>query len=131
MQLTTQTTDDGRVLVLSGRGELDISTLELLRTELVDAIATDAETVVVDLTEVGYIDSSGLGVLVGAHRRMASENRAFVLRVSSPEMIKLLKITGLEHLFALEMPYEGPGEGSAKGQDTGSGDDAPAPSPEL
>ena len=55
-----------------------------------------------------YIDSSGLGVLVGAHKRLKSQGRSLVLRVSDPEMIKLLAITGLDQLFAIETPYEAP-----------------------
>ena len=40
---------------------------------------------------------------------MTSQNRALVLRVTSPDIIKLFEITGLAHLFAVEMPYDADG----------------------
>jgi len=106
MDLKVDSTNDGQVLTLVGRGEIDYATLDVLETELDKATGSDAETVVVDMRQVTYIDSAGLGVLVKAHRRMTSENRALVLRVTSPDIIKLFDITGLAHLFAVEMPYD-------------------------
>jgi anti-sigma B factor antagonist len=110
MQLVIDTTEDAQTLTLAGRGEIDFATLDTLTSELVKAANSDVETVVVDLQQVTYIDSSGLGVLVGAHKRLKAQGRALVLRVADAEMIKLLKLTGLDQLFALEMPY---GEGGS------------------
>ena len=109
MDLKVDSTSDGQVLTLVGRGEIDYATLDVLEGELDKATASDAETVVVDMRDVTYIDSAGLGVLVKAHRRMTSQNRALVLRVTSPDIIKLFEITGLAHLFAVEMPYDADG----------------------
>jgi anti-sigma B factor antagonist len=108
MQLVIESTEEGRTLTLAGRGEIDIATLDTLSSELRTASATDHETVVVDLREVTYIDSAGLGVLVSAHKLMKSEDRSLVLRVAHPEMLKLLSITGLDQLFAIERPYVPP-----------------------
>jgi anti-anti-sigma factor len=116
MDLKVDSTSDGQVLTLVGRGEIDYATLDVLENELDKATDSEAETVVVDLQDVTYIDSAGLGVLVKAHRRMTSENRALVLRVTSPDIIKLFDITGLAHLFAVEMPYDADGpEGTGSG----------------
>lgn len=109
MQLVIETTEDAQTLTLAGHGEIDFATLDTLTSELVKAANSDVETVVVDLEQVTYIDSSGLGVLVGAHKRLKAQGRALVLRVADNEMIKLLKLTGLDQLFALEMPYDGSG----------------------
>ena len=106
MQLVIETTEDAQTLTLAGHGEIDFATLDTLTTELVKAANSDVETVVVDLQQVTYIDSSGLGVLVGAHKRLKAQGRALVLRVADTEMIKLLKLTGLDQLFAIEMPYD-------------------------
>ena len=83
MDLRVDSTTDGQVLTLVGRGEIDYATLDILETELDKATASDAESVVVDMRDVTYIDSAGLGVLVKAHRRMAAEKRDFVLQVAS------------------------------------------------
>ena len=80
MDLRVDSTTDGQVLTLVGRGEIDYATLDILETELDKATASDAESVVVDMRDVTYIDSAGLGVLVKAHRRMAAEKRDFVLQ---------------------------------------------------
>ena len=64
MDLRVDSTTDGQVLTLVGRGEIDYATLDILETELDKATASDAESVVVDMRDVTYIDSAGLGVLV-------------------------------------------------------------------
>jgi anti-sigma B factor antagonist len=106
MQLEISTTEEGRTLTLAGHGELDLATLDTLTAELDKASREDVDEVIVDLRKVTYVDSSGLGVLVGAHRRLKSEGRSLVLRIADPEMIKLLAITGLDQFFAIETPYE-------------------------
>jgi anti-sigma B factor antagonist len=112
MQLDISTTEEGRTLTLAGHGEIDFATLDTLTAELDKASREDIDDVIVDLSKVTYIDSSGLGVLVGAHRRLKSEGRSLVLRVADAEMIKLLSITGLDQLFAIETPYVAPEAGS-------------------
>ncbi len=113
MHLVIESTEEGRTLTLTGRGEIDVATLDTLSEELLKGSQGDHDTVVVDLQEVTYIDSAGLGVLVSAHKRMKAEDRALVLRVAHPEMLKLLNITGLDQLFAIERPYARPDEGDA------------------
>ncbi len=108
MELDISTTEEGRTLTLAGHGEIDYATLDTLSSELDKASREGIDDVIVDLRKVTYIDSSGLGVLVGAHRRLKSEGRSLVIRVADPEMIKLLAITGLDQFFALETPYEAP-----------------------
>ena len=108
MQLDISTTEEGRTLTLAGHGEIDYATLDTLTSELDQASREDIDDVIVDLQRVTYNDSSGLGVLVGAHRRLKSEGKSLVIRVADPEMIKLLTITGLDRFLALETPYEAP-----------------------
>ena len=108
MELDISTTEEGRTLTLAGRGEIDFATLDTLTDELDKASREDIDDVIVDLQKVTYIDSSGLGVLVGAHRRLKAEGRSLVLRIADAEMIKLLAITGLDQVFAIETPYEAP-----------------------
>jgi anti-sigma B factor antagonist len=110
MELDISTTEEGRTLTLAGHGELDYATLDILTSELDKASREHIDEVIVDLRKVTYIDSSGLGVLVGAHRRLKGEGTSLVLRVADPEMIKLLSITGLDQLFAIEKPYEAPAD---------------------
>jgi anti-sigma B factor antagonist len=105
MDIHVDRNQDEETLTLSGRGEIDYATMGALSSALDEALEDDLETVVVDLQQVTFVDSLGLGVLVNAHKSLAARGRSLVLRVKHPELIKLLKITGLEHLFAIEMPY--------------------------
>jgi len=75
------TTLDQDVLTVAAAGEVDMSTAPRL-LEILDAVSDAARLVVVDLTEVGFLDSSGLNTLVKGQRRLAS--RGIALRVVVP-----------------------------------------------
>jgi anti-sigma B factor antagonist len=109
MEIHVDRNEDEETLTLSGRGEIDYATMGTLSQALDDALEDDLHAVVVDLQEVTYMDSLGLGVLVNAHKRLTASGRSLILRIAHPELIKLLRITGLDQLFAIEMPY---GEGT-------------------
>lgn len=79
MALSIATSADGDSRVIRVSGEVDVSNKEELNAAITDAQAADAKEVEVDLTEVSYIDSSGIGVLVAAaHRASDSDTRFFV-----------------------------------------------------
>ena len=87
---------------ISPVGEIDLDTVGLLSASLADTIASGADRVVVDFAHVTYIDSAGLGALVGAHRRLRAAGGALVLRCEQPRVLRLLTITGLTKLFTIE-----------------------------
>ena len=69
---------EGRHVVLAVRGDVDIATAGALREELAATIG-EYEGVVVDLDDVGFLDSTGLGVLVAAYNKAAGAGRKVVL----------------------------------------------------
>jgi len=84
-----------RVLVLVG--DVDVHTAEDLDAHL-DRLGTGAD-VVVDLAGVGFIDSSGLRVVIAHHQRLGDASAALVLRSPSAAVTRLVQIAGLdEHL---------------------------------
>ena len=87
---------------ISPVGEIDLDTVGLLSAALADTIASGPDRVVVDLAHVSYIDSAGLGALVGAHKRLRAVGGALVLRCEQPQVMRLLTITGLTKLFTIE-----------------------------
>jgi anti-anti-sigma factor len=87
---------------ISPVGEIDLDTVSLLSASLADTIASGADRVVVDFAHVTYIDSAGLGALVGAHKRRRAAGGALVLRCEQPRVLRLLTITGLTKLFTIE-----------------------------
>jgi anti-sigma B factor antagonist len=96
----TNDADDTPVLV--ARGEIDVYTSPDFRRELQALIGLGAPRVVVDLGAVDFIDSSGLGVLVGGLKRMRERDGAIVLRNMSLSTKKVFDITGLTELFSIE-----------------------------
>jgi anti-sigma B factor antagonist len=95
----------GATTVLALRGELDLDSAQRLREELVEAIAEDTQ-VVVDLELVGFLDSVGLGVLVGGLKRARSHGGDLVLVCSSRAVLKPLEITGLDRVFTIHATRE-------------------------
>ena len=86
---------EGDVAVLTLAGELDPHTAPALAEELDDAIGGGATTVVLQLAELSFIDSSGLRVVISAHRRLDEAGGRLVLRTPSDTVRRLLEITGL------------------------------------
>jgi anti-sigma B factor antagonist len=86
--------DDGTTVLFKLRGTLDIATSPTLRAALNEAHETN-KNVVVDLTHVEFLDSTGLGALIGAHRRAAERGGSLRLIVNEGPIMRLLAITGL------------------------------------
>ena len=86
---------DGRSIVYVS-GELDSSTAARLRDSLVGLISAGARHVVVDLAGVSFMGAGGLGVLVGAGKRLRHDNGKLLLRSASPSVQRMIEITGLD-----------------------------------
>jgi anti-sigma B factor antagonist len=87
-----------RSLVLILEGELDMATAPLLDDQLDRARATQAETIIIDLLRVSFIDSSGLHVLI-KHACSNERPKQVQLTNGSPQARRLFEITGLlDHL---------------------------------
>jgi anti-anti-sigma factor len=95
----------GDSYLLRVAGELDPYTSPRLENELESLIRAGARHVLVDLTDVPFLDSSGLGVLLGAARRLGREG--FALTGLGLETRRVLEITGTDRLLAIiETPRE-------------------------
>ncbi|HWF26022.1 MAG TPA: STAS domain-containing protein [Solirubrobacteraceae bacterium] len=98
-------TDDATVLAVSG--ELDLASSATLSQALEEAGGSDPALVVLDLREVEFMDSSGLAVLVKAHQRAQSTGYRFGLINGSPQVQRLLTLTGMdERMRVVETPEE-------------------------
>jgi anti-anti-sigma factor len=85
-------------LILRLQGEVDLATAPLLDDELARARATDAETIVIDLRHVSFLDSSGLQVLI-RHACSRDRPKRVQLTKGSPQVQRMFEITGvLEYL---------------------------------
>jgi anti-sigma B factor antagonist len=87
--------------VLMVRGEIDVATAPLLREQLVALADRGSNLAVADLSEVTFIDSSALGVLVSGMNRFRSAGGDLRLVVTDPHVAKVFAITGLDDIFAI------------------------------
>jgi anti-anti-sigma factor len=83
-------------------GWLDARAAGAVRDALHAALAEGSGPLVVDLSGVDLVDATGLGVLVGAHRRARLEGRELVLRGTPPRVARLLARTRLHRVLTLE-----------------------------
>ena len=82
------------------RGDLDLATAPELRECLVKVI-DDGSRIVIDLEAVDFLDSAGLGILVGGLKRARTRGGELELVCSSREVLKPLEITGLDRVFTI------------------------------
>jgi anti-sigma B factor antagonist len=86
--------------VVSAAGEIDLATSPALRTRLQEAIKVH-RLVIVDLSDVTFIDSTGLGVLIGGLRRVNEGGGEMRIVIADPRVLKIFEITGLTGLFSI------------------------------
>jgi anti-anti-sigma factor len=98
VELTCVREDRPDATVLTVSGEVDVHSAATLREALVDAEEQGA-TIVVDLAGVPFMDSTGLGVLIGALGRALDEDRRLVLCAVPERIDRLLTLTGLGDRF--------------------------------
>jgi anti-anti-sigma factor len=85
----------GQRSVVRLQGELDASTEDRLRSAISNALNRSPELLVVDLSELGFMDCSGLSVLVWAHQRLAEQERQLLITGAQPVVERLIRLTGL------------------------------------
>ena len=88
-------------IVVAGRGEVDIATAPKLREKLVELASQGAKQVVVDLDGVEFLDSTGLGVLIGGMKRLRGLEGDLTLVCTQPRILKVFEITGLNRAFTI------------------------------
>jgi len=93
--------DDG-VAVVTVTGDVDVATCAALRDSLLQVIADENfRGLVVNLAGVSFIDSTGIGVLVGAWRRTKATDGALALASPSPQAQSVLGATGLTRVLSI------------------------------
>ena len=101
MDLGLDVTERDGWAVLSVQGEVDVYTAPRLRERLIELVEGGARHVVVDLSRVEFLDSTGLGVLVGALKRLRAVNGTLGLVCAHERLLKIFRITALDRVFAL------------------------------
>ena len=91
----------GDVPVVELSGDVDGYTCAKLRDAIIDLLEAGDCKVVISMAKVSYIDSSGLGTLVGGLRRINEHDGGLVLSGAGPQIRKVLSITGLSKVFSV------------------------------
>ena len=99
LSVTSHERDDRTVVEVSG--EVDVYTASVLRTKLADLIDADHTDLVVDLTRVRFLDSTGLGVLVGALKKVRGRSGRLQLVIDQDKVMKVFQITALTQVFTI------------------------------
>ncbi|MFI7688585.1 STAS domain-containing protein [Nonomuraea sp. NPDC049655] len=87
----------GETVVLHPAGDLDLHTADAIErwaTGYLDG--TPAAVTLIDLSDVGFMDSAGLGALIGAWKRITATGRTVMVAAPTPQPARLMRITGLE-----------------------------------
>jgi len=87
------------VAVIGLAGEVDVYTSPRLKQEVVDLLNAGTHKLVVDLTGVEYLDSTGLGVLIGGLKRARERDGDLKLICDNLRILRIFEITGLTKIF--------------------------------
>jgi anti-sigma B factor antagonist len=98
--LTEESLDDERHVV-AVRGEIDLFTAPELKGAVVGAIDAGRTRLVVDLSETTFLDSTALGVLIGALKRLRTRDGVMTIVNRDPNIAKTFEITGLDQIFVI------------------------------
>src|SRR5438034_630089 len=101
MDLDVETGTVGDASLLSLRGEIDVYTAPRLRQAIIDLVEGGATRIVVDMEKVDFLDSTGLGVLVGGLKRVRVRDGSLSIVTTQDKILKIFDITGLNRVFAI------------------------------
>jgi len=92
---------DADTQLLRARGELDLYAAPELKRRLATAIDAGKTRIVVDLTDAAFMDSTALGVLIGALRRLRVRDGALAIASEQPTILRILEVTGMNQVLDL------------------------------
>ena len=106
MDLSISTRTEGVHTIVEVVGELDVHTVPRMRERLAALIADGHYHLIADLQAVDFLDSTGLGVLVGALKRVYPHDGSFQLVCTQERILKVFRITGLINVFSIHASVE-------------------------
>ena len=101
MDLKIRTKHLDGVPIIELEGEVDVYTAPRLKSRLIDLVDQGKYQIIVDLELVDFMDSSGLGVLVGGLKRVRAHDGAVHIICTKEKILKIFRITGLTKVFPI------------------------------
>jgi anti-sigma B factor antagonist len=101
LTLANGNADGGEAVVTIG-GDLEYGTAGQLRSTLLELSQREPATVALDMSDVEFLDSTGISLLIQAKQRFDAQGARFVLRQPTPRVTRVLEIAGVVDLFTIE-----------------------------
>ncbi len=101
MDLTLATRAVGDRIVVEVSGEIDVYTAPKLRDKITELVGAGVYEIVIDMEGVEFLDSTGLGVLVGGLKKVRAHGGSLSLVCTQDRLLKIFQITGLSKVFAI------------------------------
>jgi anti-sigma B factor antagonist len=101
MQLQIDVTRRHGYTILSPQGEIDFATGPQLKDAITERLVAGDVNLVMDLQAVDFIESTGLGALIGGRRRAHALKGSLRLVCTEEQLLKIFRITGLDKVFAI------------------------------
>ncbi len=101
MDLSLSSRTDGDKTVVEVGGEIDVYTAPKLRERIVELVESGSYNLVIDMERVEFLDSTGLGVLVGGLKRVRAHDGSLRLVCTQDRILKIFRITGLTKVFPI------------------------------
>ena len=107
MDLSLETRQENDRTVIEVGGEIDVYTAPKLRERIIELVDEGQYHLVVDLEKVEFLDSTGLGVLVGGLKRVRGHDGSLQLVCTQERLLEIFRITGLAKVFVIHDSSDG------------------------
>jgi anti-sigma B factor antagonist len=101
VEVTVSRTTAGSVPIVAVSGEVDVYSAPALKDKITELLESGGHTLIVDLSGVGFLDSTGLGALVEARAATTEAGGSLPLVCNQERILKLFTITGLDGIFTI------------------------------
>lgn len=91
----------GKTSMVSIKGEIDIYSIEKFRESIEKEIKTQATQIILDCTELSYMDSTGMGVLIELRNKTKEMGQKMIMMNPRPNIKKLLALTGVDKIIEI------------------------------
>ncbi len=92
--------------VIALEGEVDVYTAPQLKQQIITMLDSNITNIIVDLTNVEYLDSTALGVLIGGLKRLRERDGSLDLVIPNPRIRRIFEITGLDKIFDIHQTLD-------------------------
>jgi anti-sigma B factor antagonist len=107
VDLTLATNEVEGATIIAVGGEIDVYTAPKLRDKITELVAEGVYDIIVDMEAVEFLDSTGLGVLVGGLKKVRAHDGSLQLICTQDRLLKIFRITGLAKVFVIHDSADG------------------------